>query len=365
MKKEIDIIIPAYKAHNTIFKTLCSIAEQTFSQKIQVTIINDCCPEGNYKKIIDLFKGQLDIKEIKLKENGGPGVARQFGLANTKLPYVMFMDADDCFMGPYIVSQLVNVLKEKNEDVLFSNFIEEHENDKYVQHFKDRVWMFGKIYKREFLNHNKIKFSNRRANEDTCFNKMVLLTYQNQDKELPYLEVFTYGWNYKENSITRVNNAQYTYDQCMCGYIDGMIEVYEWADRMNIKEKIVKDSIYSEMCFIYISFCDVAKEAEYYQKQNFEYIKKFYHKVWKKYIKDFPNEDFLNIYDNCLSIAIHEGQASPRTFIAQPNFMQFIEMLENVPYDENEIYKVWAEMPAEIKQNNIDCGVVDKNYYNK
>ena len=139
MKKEIDIIIPAYKAHNTIFKTLCSIAEQTFSQKIQVTIINDCCPEGNYKKIIDLFKGQLDIKEIKLKENGGPGVARQFGLANTKLPYVMFMDADDCFMGPYIVSQLVNVLKEKNEDVLFSNFIEEHENDKYVQHFKDRV----------------------------------------------------------------------------------------------------------------------------------------------------------------------------------------------------------------------------------
>lgn len=151
----------------------------------------------------------------------------------------------------------------------------------------------------------------------------------------------------------------------MCGYIDGMIEVYEWAARMNIKEKVIIDSIYSEMCFLYIGFCDIAKEAEYFQKQNCEYVKKFYHKVWKKYIKDFPKDNFLEIYDNCIHSAIHDGQTLPKTFIAQPNFMQFIEMLENLPYNENDIYKVWAEIPEELKQNNINCGVVDKDFYNK
>lgn len=364
MKKEIDIIIPAYKAHNTIFKTLCSIAEQTWVDKIQVTIVNDCCPEGDYQKIITLFKGQLDIKEVKLPKNSGPGVARQFGFDNTTAQYVMFMDADDCLMGPYIISQMILILKERKDDVIFSNFIEENLPDEYVPHFQDKIWMFGKIYQREFLNNNQIKFSKYRANEDTCFNKMVIMAHQNKNKDIFFFDEYTYGWNFKEKSITRVNNGQYTYDQSICGYIDGLIEIYEWADKMQIKEEVIRNSIYSEICFLYLTFCDIANEKEYFQKQNFEYIKKFYHKVWLEHITDYENEDFLKIYDECVHAAIHDGQNLPRSFIVQPNFAQFMDMLKNTPYNEKDIYKIWAEMPDEIKQNNIDCGVVDKNYYN-
>ena len=44
MEKQIDIIIPAYNAHNTIDKALASIACQNISDKIKVTIVNDCSP---------------------------------------------------------------------------------------------------------------------------------------------------------------------------------------------------------------------------------------------------------------------------------------------------------------------------------
>ena len=49
MKKNnrIDVIIPAYKAHGTILRTLSSIAEQTILSDVDVTIVNDCCPEGD------------------------------------------------------------------------------------------------------------------------------------------------------------------------------------------------------------------------------------------------------------------------------------------------------------------------------
>ena len=71
----IDIIIPAYNAHNTIKKTLISICMQTVKDKINVYIIDDCSNE-DYKEIINIFKDKINIKYYKLKENSGPGVAR-------------------------------------------------------------------------------------------------------------------------------------------------------------------------------------------------------------------------------------------------------------------------------------------------
>jgi len=66
-KNRIDVIIPAYKAHNTILRTLSSIAEQTILQDVDVTIVNDCCPEGDYSKFVKMFSPYMSIKEIKLK----------------------------------------------------------------------------------------------------------------------------------------------------------------------------------------------------------------------------------------------------------------------------------------------------------
>lgn len=53
---------------------------QTILDDLTITIVNDCCPDVSYKKYVDMFKPYVDIKEIKLKKNSGPGVARQKGI---------------------------------------------------------------------------------------------------------------------------------------------------------------------------------------------------------------------------------------------------------------------------------------------
>ena len=45
----IDVIIPAYKAQDTIIRTLSSIAMQTIKDDVDVTIVNDCDGVG-YEK---------------------------------------------------------------------------------------------------------------------------------------------------------------------------------------------------------------------------------------------------------------------------------------------------------------------------
>ena len=112
--KKIDIIIPAYKAQNTILRTLSSIAIQSVLNDISVTIVNDADGIG-YQKFVDMFKDYMDIKEITLEKNGGPGVARQYGIDNTNSPYFTCIDADDTFAGAFALEILMKGLDENKE----------------------------------------------------------------------------------------------------------------------------------------------------------------------------------------------------------------------------------------------------------
>lgn len=366
MEKQIDMIIPAYKAHKTIFKTLCSLAMQTVSDIIQVTIVNDCCPEGSYQSIIDQFKGQLDINEIILPENHGPGYARRYGIEHTSCPYIMFADADDTYMCGFTISEFYNEIEKTKEDVIFSNFIEQNNNG-FSSHNADIVWVFGKIYRRKFLIDNNIIFTNHRANEDTCFNRKIKLKYENDNKQIKFLNSYTYLWNNQnENSITRINHSQYQYDQSVVGFVDGVIEMFDWAKKQKIKKSILKEEIIGTMIFLYFTYCDVGSYTEMFQEQNLEYIKKFYNKIWKKYKLDYHDKLFIEGFTANLKVwCIDDNRVDLAVFMAQPNIVQFMDMLADLPYNENDIYEIQAKLPDEVKQKNIECGVCSKDYYDK
>ena len=59
----IDIIIPAYKAQDTIIRTLSSIALQEIVDEVEVTIVNDADGIG-YQKFVDMFSPYMKIREI-------------------------------------------------------------------------------------------------------------------------------------------------------------------------------------------------------------------------------------------------------------------------------------------------------------
>lgn len=71
----IDIIIPAYNAHETIDQTLYSINTQINKELFKVYIVNDASNQ-NYSNFVDKYSNSLDIEEITIEKNSGPGVAR-------------------------------------------------------------------------------------------------------------------------------------------------------------------------------------------------------------------------------------------------------------------------------------------------
>ena len=145
----IDIIIPAYNAHKTIEQTLFSIVYQELRKKIKVYLINDCSENG-YKDIVTYFSNFIDIIELKLDANRGPGYARQYGIEHSYGDYIVFMDADDVLSNCYAIKDLYNEIERLECDVLISNFVEEV-NQKFLLRTKDTIWCHGKMYKRKFL----------------------------------------------------------------------------------------------------------------------------------------------------------------------------------------------------------------------
>ena len=118
MKALIDIIIPAYNAHNTIENTLLSIASQTIRDQIKVTIVNDGSKK-DYSKIIKKLSNLLDIEEIILEKNVGCGKARQIGLDKTKSKYIMFVDADDMLANPLTAFSLYTIMEDNDYNLIY------------------------------------------------------------------------------------------------------------------------------------------------------------------------------------------------------------------------------------------------------
>ena len=103
MKINISIIIPVYKAVNTLKKALNSIKNQNINseQKIEILLVID---DGkNYKNIVPKMNKNMTLRFFKT--NGiktGPGNARNLGLSNARGEYIGFLYADDEWSENYL-----------------------------------------------------------------------------------------------------------------------------------------------------------------------------------------------------------------------------------------------------------------------
>ena len=239
----IDIIIPAYNAHKTIEQTLCSIAYQNISDKFNVYIVNDSSNK-DYSKIVKFFEKFIKIKELKLKKNSGPGLARQFGIDNSNGDYIIFMDSDDCFSDCFSASFLYNAIKDGDYDVVISSIVEETDYGFFL-HNNSKVWLHGKIYKRKYLIDNDIHFNNSRYDEDNAFNQLIFL---GNPKE-KVIDTKTYIRRNNPTSLTKKYDSKDLKD-----YIYNITWVLSEAiDRGYDKHKIAELS-YSAMLYIFYSY---------------------------------------------------------------------------------------------------------------
>ena len=124
VSSELTVVIPSYKAVGTIERAVMSVLGQPGVQARVIVVIDDKSAETE-----DLLKaiGDPRISVFMNDRNRGAPYSRNFGLARTTTPYVMFLDSDDYLSGEVLAS-LVEALRGSDADVAFAPWIKLNED---------------------------------------------------------------------------------------------------------------------------------------------------------------------------------------------------------------------------------------------
>lgn len=209
---KLSIIIPQYKETeqdlNDLFYNLNAQIGVDFN-KIEILLVNDhsdCVPSEEWTK---QFK-KLNVKILQTPKNGGPGVARQYGIDHCRGEIITFIDADDLLYGNFVLSKMLTIIDNNPNIVVFNtSMVEESDcgpEAKYTVKGTGITWLHGRYWRRRFLIDHNIRFpEDLRLHEDVYFIGLAVI-----DNPL-VLDVpeITYIWRSNPNSLTR--SKKYTY----------------------------------------------------------------------------------------------------------------------------------------------------------
>ncbi|MBQ2013044.1 MAG: glycosyltransferase family 2 protein [Bacteroidaceae bacterium] len=344
--RKIDVIIPAYNVPDAIiFRCLASIACQDIVNELEVTIVDDASTKQNYQAVADHFSSLLKINILRYETNGGPGVARQYGIDHTKNGYMTFIDADDTFNGAFALKALRNGL-EMNGGLYHTCvgvFDEVHEEGLapgdgpiLMTHEQDMVWMFGKLYRRSFIDKYNIHFhESSRANEDNGFNTMIRLC-SNDQEQVNFIAAHVYYWHENPTSITRANDCQYSYGSSerdsFYGYVENMIFAIKEAKKRNPYNGFISMWAVNCMLNIYEYYIECYARANEHAAQNFKWCKRYYDEVYAAIEPDISDEMLAQQYNEVMRNAYMGDKMN--SIIPCMGIFEFLDKLKEVELDE-------------------------------
>lgn len=173
---KISIIVPVYKAEKYLVKCIESIMKQTFSD-YELLLIDDGSPDSS-GEICDEWAVKDNRIRVFHQKNSGVSTTRNMGIDEAYGEYVTFIDPDD-YVSPFYLFNLYNQ-SDKYIDFIIQGYNICNENGcvNYAINFatvransnneikkmlcrsdiSDIFPVCSKLYKRSFLNDNKIRF---------------------------------------------------------------------------------------------------------------------------------------------------------------------------------------------------------------
>lgn len=337
----IDVIIPAYNVPDHIlFRCLASIACQDIASELEVTIVDDASTQQNYAEIIKNFDSILKINLLRYDINGGPGVARQYGIDHTSNGYITFIDADDTLNGAFALKALRNGIEMNNGlyHMCVGVFDEVHEENLapgdgpiLLAHQQDMVWMFGKMYRRSFIDKYNIHFhATSRANEDNGFNTLIRLC-SNDQEQINFITAHVYYWHENPNSITRANDCQYSYGSSdrdsFYGYVENMIFAIKEAKKRCPYNGMITMWSVSCMLHIYEYYIECYARAREHSESNFKWCKRYYDEVFSAIEGDISDEILSQHYNDTMKNAYMGDKLNG--IIPCMGIFEFLDKLKN------------------------------------
>ena len=175
--KKVTVILPVYNAEDYVERCLDSILNQTYTD-YEIMVINDGSKDSSYE-IIKKYEEKNPDKIIVInQENKGVARTRNESIKRADSKYIMFVDNDDYLDKDYIETYVKAIEKDDN-DIVVGGFRRPNEKGEIVKklELQNEEWSkfmimtpWAKIYKRQYLIDNDIKFLETNIGEDNYFN---------------------------------------------------------------------------------------------------------------------------------------------------------------------------------------------------
>lgn len=231
----VSVIIPVFNGEKFICTCLNSLINQTYNN-IEIIVINDGSIDNTLTEIAKVKDDRIKVISIA---NGGVSNARNIGLANATGDYIMFADADD-YLELTAISKLVNIVNEKNVDIIrFNGYAqnEKHEFNSIPFECQDNLILDSNDYD------NIIKFFNNKQ-EPRCYTPLLFIKNNN-------IKLFNTDLKYLEDKLFYLENLTVPDKKILFTNI----KLYYYTFNFNSKTKSCSD--------IVSSLRDLLKASEY------------------------------------------------------------------------------------------------------
>ncbi len=212
--KKISVVIPMYNSFHMMGRNLSVLSNQKDAE-MEIIIVDDCSTDDSYTKAKEYADNRSNIVVIKNKKNGGPGYSRNNGINYATGDYITFVDSDDYLSDDF--SAVISPLLLEEYDCIIFDYMNVSREGTILSYGKSigcknilpgmlepkaaLVYTYGstcgKIYKRQLVVENDIRFGELFRNDDMPFTKTAIALSRN----VYYCEKYLYMYVQHPNSL--------------------------------------------------------------------------------------------------------------------------------------------------------------------
>lgn len=245
--EKVSVIIPCYNVEHEIDRLMECLKVQTIGiENLEIIMVNDGSTDKTASKLVSWEEQyEENILLIYCEQNSGLSYARNIALDAASGDYIAFIDADDWITPDYIM-RLLEMCRKYNSDIAICrhdnvsvfrkednkitakdkeyNYILENV-DKRKQFLVSHVFsvcVWGRLYKRSFIEEYQLRFPDGAHYEDTYFSYMSYM-YANVVSECDNIMYHYYHNPYgimlsdsEQDRRERLTTMRMFYGECVC-----------------------------------------------------------------------------------------------------------------------------------------------------
>ena len=196
---QVSVIMPLFNAARYLPEALQSVLGQTYKD-FELICINDCSTDDTGNILQEYQEQDARVKILENQEHSGAAISRNNGLKEAQGKYVIFLDGDDIFeeellekaneaMDTYCVDVVLFESMHVPSETIYTKKVKER-SEYFIEHYcktpfsvkdfdpmefpnqTDSPW--DKMFRRSFLDENRLEFQDLPSSNDVYFVKMAL-----------------------------------------------------------------------------------------------------------------------------------------------------------------------------------------------